>query len=181
MRMSALHLVDVSYLYDRNRFLSAMMLSLTAIVGMEMPFINAITKVDLMKKLGRPEMNLTFYNEIQGLNYLFYDAQFAETPFQKKYGKLTLEMCNVIDNFNLVQYTMIDITNKMLMAHILMKLDEANGYFLDPQKVSNPKEMEIDYESLKDYYEHEAIMDLEEKYLEASDEGNDEYLEMKQE
>jgi GPN-loop GTPase len=58
MRMSALHLVDVGYLYDRNRFLSAMMLSLTAIVGMEMPFINAITKVDLMKKLGRPEMNL---------------------------------------------------------------------------------------------------------------------------
>jgi hypothetical protein len=41
-------------------------------------------------------------------------------------------MCNVIDNFNLVQYTMIDITNKMLMAHILMKLDETNGYFLDP-------------------------------------------------
>jgi hypothetical protein len=27
---------------------------------------------------------------------------------------------------------MIDITNKMLMAHILMKLDQANGYFLDP-------------------------------------------------
>jgi hypothetical protein len=58
MRMSALHLVDVSYLYDRNRFLSAMTLSLTAIIGMEMPFINAITKVDLMKKLGKPEMNL---------------------------------------------------------------------------------------------------------------------------
>ena len=31
--------------------------------------------------------------------------------------------------------------------------------------------MEIDYESLKDYYEHEAIMDLEENYLEGSDEG----------
>ena len=58
MRMSALHLVDVSYLYDRNRFLSAMTLSLTAIIGMEMPFINAITKVDLMRRLGKPEMNL---------------------------------------------------------------------------------------------------------------------------
>lgn len=92
-------------------------------------------------------------------------------------------MCNVIDNFNLVQYTMVDITNKMLMAHILMKLDQANGYFLDPQKVSNPKEMEIDYESLKDYYEHEAIMDLEEKYLEGSDDGGngEEDQEMKQE
>ena len=68
---------------------------------------------------------------------------------------------------------MIDITNKMLMAHILMKLDQANGYFLDPQKVQNAKEMEIDYESLKDYYEHEAIMDLEEKYLEGSDGDGD--------
>ena len=58
MRMSALHLVDVSYLYDRNRFLSAMTLSLTAIIGMEMPFINAITKIDLMRRLGKPEMNL---------------------------------------------------------------------------------------------------------------------------
>ena len=25
--------------------------------------------------------------------------------------------------------------------------------------------MEIDYESLKDYFEHEALMDLEEKYF----------------
>jgi GPN-loop GTPase len=64
LRFAALHLVDVSYLYDRHRFLSAMMLSLTAVIGMEMPFINAITKVDLMRKLGRPEMNLQFYNEI---------------------------------------------------------------------------------------------------------------------
>lgn len=42
--------------------------------------------------------------------------------------------------------------------------------------------MEIDYESLKDYYEHEAIMDLEEKYLEGSEEeGGDEDQEMKME
>jgi GTPase SAR1 family protein len=71
---SALHLVDVSYLYDKHRFLSALALSLTAIIGMEMPFINAITKVDLLGKLGRPDMNLTFYNEISGLKYLFYEC-----------------------------------------------------------------------------------------------------------
>jgi|LauGreDrversion4_2_1035121.scaffolds.fasta_scaffold84270_3 hypothetical protein len=31
--------------------------------------------------------------------------------------------------------------------------------------MSNPKELEIDYESLRDYYEHEAIIDIEDKYL----------------
>jgi len=40
--------------------------------------------------------------------------------------------------------------------------------------------MEIDYESLKDYYEHEAIMDLEEKYLEGIEEEGDGDYEMKE-
>lgn len=43
------HMVDVSYLYDRYRFLSALTLSLTALINLEVPFLNFITKVDLMK------------------------------------------------------------------------------------------------------------------------------------
>jgi hypothetical protein len=71
MRFAAVHLVDCSYLYDKNRFLSALLLSLTAMVGMEMPFLNVISKIDLLKTLGRPDMNLSFYNQISGLKYLF--------------------------------------------------------------------------------------------------------------
>ena len=36
--------------------------------------------------------------------------------------------------------------------------------------MENPKETEIDYESLKEYMEHEAVMDLEDKYFDAADE-----------
>ena len=36
--------------------------------------------------------------------------------------------------------------------------------------MENPKETEIDYESLKEYMEHEALMDLEEKYFEGDEE-----------
>ena len=70
------------------------------------------------------------------------------------------------------------------MCNLLGKIDEANGYFYDPQKVTNPKEMEIDYESIKDYFEHvsilmsnwvqEAIIDIEEKYLEGGNGDDDE-------
>ena len=74
MRVSALHLVDCSYLYDRNRFLSALTLSLTATVGMDMPFINAISKIDLLKTLGRPEMGLSFYQNMSGLSLMFLDC-----------------------------------------------------------------------------------------------------------
>ena len=60
-RMVAVHMIDVSYLYDRYKFLSAMTLSLTSLIGIEIPFINLITKMDLMKTMGRPDMNLMFY------------------------------------------------------------------------------------------------------------------------
>ena len=51
-----------------------MTLCLTSLVGMEIPFINFITKVDLLKTMGRPDMNLMFYNgTTSGLKFLFFD------------------------------------------------------------------------------------------------------------
>ena len=47
--MVAVHLTDASYLYDRYKFLSAMTLSLTSLIGMEIPFVNLITKMDLLE------------------------------------------------------------------------------------------------------------------------------------
>ena len=94
--------------------------------------------------------------------------------FSKKYGKLTSELCTLIENFNLVQYLLLDITNRLSMCHVLLQLDTTNGFFHDPQKVSNPKEMDIDYEAVKDYYEHDFIMEVEDKYLDGngSEEAN---------
>lgn len=61
-------------MYDRFKFLSSLTLSLTAIIGMELPMVNLITKVDLIAKMGRPEMNLMFYEGCtNGLKYLFFD------------------------------------------------------------------------------------------------------------
>ena len=66
-------MVDVSYLYDRYKFLSAMTLCLTSLIGMEMPFINLITKVDLLSTMGKPDMGLDFYQgTTNGLKYMFF-------------------------------------------------------------------------------------------------------------
>ena len=98
-------------------------------------------------------MNLSFYNSISGLEFLFFDDDSDKSPFKQKYGKLTKSLCEVIEKFNLVGYTMIDINNKLSMCNIVMQIDKANGYFYDPDKVNNPKEMEIDYESVEKYFE----------------------------
>ena len=40
---------------------------------MEMPFINFITKVDLLSTMGKPDMGLNFYQgTTSGLKYMFF-------------------------------------------------------------------------------------------------------------
>lgn len=104
LRLACLHLVDATYLYDKHRFMSAMLLSLTAVIGAEMPFINLITKIDLFKSMGRPDMNLLFYGNPSGLEYMFFNEisegqEDSSTEWQKRYSKLTKSLCELIENY----------------------------------------------------------------------------------
>lgn len=102
-------MVDCSYLYDKSRFLSAVMLSLSAIIGLEMPFINVISKIDLLRNFGRPDMHLTFYGNLAGLEHMFYFDKNSDNEFERKYGKLTSSLSQVIENYGLVGYSLLDI------------------------------------------------------------------------
>ena len=159
-RFVAVHLIDVTYLYDRYRFLSGMTLSLSSSMGVEIPFINLITKVDLLKRMGRPDMNLMFYNgTTSGLKYLFF-GEYEEsktvkrlsaqgTTFSQKYSTLTKNVCELLENYQKVSFTLLDCTNQMSLTHAVYKIDKANSYFDQPQRAENPKETHLDYEAIE--------------------------------
>lgn len=42
------HLIDSIQMYDRFKFLASLTLSLSAVMGMELPLINFVTKVDML-------------------------------------------------------------------------------------------------------------------------------------
>ena len=52
------------------------------------PLINIVSKLDLLKKLGRPQMNLIDLENIAGIHYLFWGTGDEKKPFNKKFGKL---------------------------------------------------------------------------------------------
>jgi hypothetical protein len=48
-----------------------------------------------------------------------------------------------------------------------MKIDKANSFYSQPTRLENPKETQLDYEAVEQYFDSsEAIMDLEDKYFE---------------
>mmetsp|Transcript_2175 Transcript_2175/g.3800 ORF Transcript_2175/g.3800 Transcript_2175/m.3800 type:complete len:188 (+) Transcript_2175:205-768(+) len=76
LQCCAAHLVDASYLMDVHKYLSACTLSMTAQISLSdkaIPIINLISKIDLLGKLGRPQMNLIDLENLSGISYLYWD------------------------------------------------------------------------------------------------------------
>jgi hypothetical protein len=170
------HLVDCSYLMDAHKYLSAVTLSMSAKIGFEdAPMINIITKIDLLKKLGRPQMNLIDLENISGIGYLFwsgpdYPDPTAKPTFESKYGKLSKNLCELIENYMAHEgYLLCDLNKRELICHILGRIDKANGYFLQPEKVKSPKETAIDYDACEWYVQTEAVQDIYGTYLDCDE------------
>ena len=54
-------------------------------------------------------------------------------------------------------YLLLDITSRELVCHIVGRIDKANGYFEQPEKVKNLKESAIDYQAIEWYVQTEAV------------------------
>lgn len=78
---------------------------------------------------------------------------------------MSKELCKLLENMNMVGFSLLDISDKFSMAYLLGQIDKANGYFYTPERMKNKKEQEIDYDNLNEYFASEGVMDIEEKYL----------------
>ena len=58
LRLSAVHLVDAHYCSDASKFISVCMTSLNAMMQMEMPHVNVLSKVDTIEKYGKLNFNI---------------------------------------------------------------------------------------------------------------------------
>ena len=103
-------------------------------------------------------MNLIDLENISGIRMLFWGVDEVGSSFDKKYGKLSLGLCQLIDNYMSNEgYLLLDLSSRELICHIVGRIDKANGYFEQPEKVKNPKEAAIDYQAVEMYVDTEAV------------------------
>lgn len=63
-RMAAVHLVDAHLCGDGAKYISALLMSLNAMMSLELPHINVLSKMDLVDSIGELAFNLDFYTEV---------------------------------------------------------------------------------------------------------------------
>ncbi|KAK7042522.1 GPN-loop GTPase 2 [Favolaschia claudopus] len=132
-RLAAVHLCDAHYVTDAPKYVSMLLLSLRAMLHLELPHINVLSKIDLIAQYGDLDFNLDFYTEVQDLSYL-ENALSTSTP---RFAALNMAMISLITDFSLVGFETLAVEDKDSMMHLTRVIDRATGYVFVPPANSN--------------------------------------------
>ncbi|MCO5559732.1 hypothetical protein L7F22_013333 [Adiantum nelumboides] len=160
-RLAAVHLVDAHLCCDPGKYLSALLLSLSTMLHLELPHINVLSKIDCLASYGKLAFNLDFYTDVQDLTYLQFDLN--KYPFSTKYSKLTKDLCELVEDYALVNFTTLNIEDKESVANIVKLVDKCNGYVFSNIEGDINEFMKLAARDLDwDYFRTAAVQ---EKYL----------------
>ena len=94
----------------------------------ELPHVNVLSKLDLMEKYRPTDFNLDFYCEVLDLAQLL--QVLSDDPFFARYKRLTGSIAEVIEQYGLVNFVPLNISDHRTIMSTLTLIDKANGFFL---------------------------------------------------
>jgi len=163
-RISVVNLVDAHYCIDPTTFISALLLSLSMMMRLELPHVNILSKIDLLPRYGELKYNLDFYTEVHDLEYLLLHLD--ESRWSAKYKKLNEAISGVVTNYSLVSFTTLDIQDKHSVYTVLKIVDKSNGYIHLSKE--NPFSPSAFHETS---FELDHLNDTQEKFFSATSDG----------
>ncbi|EAS28481.3 ATP binding protein [Coccidioides immitis RS] len=128
-RLVVIHLVDSYNLTLPSMYISALLLCLRAMLQMDLPHLNVLTKIDNLSNYPPLPFNLDFYTEVQDLSYLIPHLK-EEAPFlaSSKFDALNKAIVEVVQDFGLVAFETLAVEDKQSMMSLLQAIDRAGGY-----------------------------------------------------
>jgi len=140
-RLVAVHLIDSTLCVDVYRYISAVLLSLAAMMQMELPHINVLSKIDmLMDHTDDLSFKLDYYAGVHDLSQLMHTLQTNEHPMSKKFKELNSLMAGMIEDYGLVHFEPLDIQDKECALRVLSCCDFANGHVVNAEKIQDPSD-----------------------------------------
>jgi GTPase SAR1 family protein len=136
-RVGSVYLLDALFVLEPAKFISGCMLSLSCMMQLELPHINVITKCDMADK---EQVEMVLDAEGPGLIRMLDQ----NTPAKMK--RLTAAMGSVIEDYMIVSFCMLDITDEQSIEEVLARIDHAIQYGEDLE----PKEPKEDEERDED-------------------------------
>ena len=177
LRLCMVNLIDAHYCADASKFISAALLSTTAMLRLELPAVNVLSKIDMISQYGELPYNLDYFTECHELERLvpfldgvggiasggsggdgsdnqgdgdfdvpsWYDdpeyvrarSKTRRSRFFRKRKRMHELLSEVVDDYGLLHYVPLDITDAASVGRVVAQVDRANGYVFVSSSTSN--------------------------------------------
>lgn len=169
LRLCVVSLVDSIYLTSPSQYVSILLLSLRSMLQLDLPHVNVISKIDMLRNYGPLPFRLDYYTEVQDLTYLTpHLEKESNSVLGKNYVRLTEMIAELVGDFNLVSFEVLSVENKASMINLLSVIDKANGYSFGTSEIGGDSIWSEATRAggLSDYGE----IDIHERWIERKDE-----------
>lgn len=151
-RLCSVFLVDSQFMIDGAKFLSGTMAALSVMVNMELPHVNILSKMDLLSKTSKGQLDKYLEPDPQAL----LGEVTNESSWGRKYRKLSETIGLLIEDFSLVRFTPLNINDEENIADLLLMIDNVIQYGEDADVKTtdfDPPEEEDDDDVEKYYHD----------------------------
>lgn len=155
IRMCAAYLLEATFVIDRPKFFSGTLSAMSAMLMLEMPHINILSKMDLVKgQVAKRELKRFVQVDADLIeddpsrrttdeedNRKYRDPATTESLMSgSAFHKLNKAVAQLIDDFSMVSYLKLDVQDEDSLNAILSYIDDAIQ-FHEAQEPKEPKEM----------------------------------------
>lgn len=141
-KMVSVFVVDATFVTDASKFISGSLLALSAMISMQLPHVNILSKCDLVEEASM-ERVLEMESAVQLWDVLGNHSRRqrgTETSRdnapsgvvgerrEEKWNRLTESICTLLDDFNMVGFVPLNINDEDNIAHVLATVDHAIQY-----------------------------------------------------
>jgi hypothetical protein len=158
IRMCAAYLLEATFVIDRPKFFSGTLSAMSAMMMLEMPHINILSKMDLVKgqvakrDLKRfVDVDADLLDDDPGRKHTdegqrkgYQDPATTDNLMSgASFHKLNKAVAELIDGFSMVSYLKMDVQDEDSLGAVLSYIDDAIQ-FHEAQEVKEPKEFDTD-------------------------------------
>lgn len=156
-------------------YISALLLSLRAMLQMDLPHLNVLTKIDNLSNYAPLPFNLDFYTEVHDLTYLLPHLEAESSRLShEKFGGLNRAIIELVEEFGLVAFETLAVEDKKSMMNLLRVIDRASGYAFGPAEGANDSIWQV---AVREGLGTMDIRDVQERWLDAKEEYDEKELE----
>lgn len=140
-KMCAVYLIDSQFISDSAKFISGLLLCLSAMLHLELPHINVLSKLDLVdKQLLRNEDYLEQFCDPDPTMLARQLTQ--DTPV--KLTRLNRAIAEIVEQYNMVGFQPLNVQDKDTVVALLAQIDNAMQFGEDEEvKIPRDEDEEV--------------------------------------